>query len=200
MAMGVLALAKANYEIENDPQSDISERIIFPNSPNEVSGIEDARFVELNDGNEKRYCATYSAFDGNVTFPQMVETKDFRRFRIYTLNGPEVMDKGMALFPRKVNGHYAMLSRQDGENLYLMYSDMLHFWHTKQLLLKPTFPWEFVQIGNCGSPLETEADVARLLGDERVETAYWAAVVAKVPIREQMPAWRRDEDAEQVTV
>jgi len=156
-AQGMLALAKANYEIENDHQSDISERIIFPNSPNEVSGLEDARFVELTDDDEKRYCATYSAFDGNMTFPQMVETKDFRRFRISTLNGPEVMDKGMALFPRKVRGHYAMLSRQDGENLYLMYSDMLHFWHTKQLILKPTFPWEFVQIGNCGSPIETEA-------------------------------------------
>ena len=79
------------------------------------------------------------------------------RFKISTLNGPEVQNKGMALFPRKVNGHYAMLSRQDNENIYLMYSDMLHFWYDKQLLLRPTYPWEFVQLGNCGSPIETDA-------------------------------------------
>jgi predicted GH43/DUF377 family glycosyl hydrolase len=77
-------------------------------------------------------------------------------FRVGTLNGPEVKNKGMALFPRKINGQYAMLSRQDGENLYLMYSDMLHFWYTRQLLAKPTYPWEFVQVGNCGSPIETD--------------------------------------------
>ncbi len=157
VARGVLSLAKANYEIECDPQSDISERIIFPYSPTEISGIEDARFVEFVDGGDTRYYATYTAFDGNVTFPQLVETTDFIRFRINTLNGPEVRNKGMALFPRKIKGQYAMLSRQDGENLYLMYSDMLHFWYTKELIAKPTFPWEFVQIGNCGSPIETDA-------------------------------------------
>lgn len=157
LARGVLSLAKANYEIECDPQSDISERIIFPYSPTEISGIEDARFVEFHDEGETRYYATYTAFDGNVTFPQMVETTDFIRFRISTLNGPEVRNKGMALFPRKVQGQYAMLSRQDGENMYLMYSDMLHFWYSKEPLAKPTQPWEFVQIGNCGSPIETDA-------------------------------------------
>lgn len=157
LAKGVLALAKANYEIECRPETDISERIIFPYSPTETNGIEDARFVEFTDEEGTRYYATYTAFDGNVTLPQLMETTDFLRFRISTLNGPEVKNKGMALFPRKINGQYAMLSRQDGENLYLMYSDMLHFWYTKQLLLKPTFPWELVQIGNCGSPIETEA-------------------------------------------
>ena len=87
----------------------------------------------------------------------MLETDDFLRFQINTLNGPEVRNKGLALFPRKINGHYAMLSRQDNENIYLMYSDMLHFWYTKELIAKPTYPWEFVQLGNCGSPIETEA-------------------------------------------
>ena len=87
----------------------------------------------------------------------MLETDDFLHFKISTLNGPEVRNKGLALFPRKVNGHYAMLSRQDNENIYLMYSDMLHFWYTKELIAKPTYPWEFVQLGNCGSPIETEA-------------------------------------------
>jgi predicted GH43/DUF377 family glycosyl hydrolase len=86
----------------------------------------------------------------------LLETTDFLRFRISTLNGPEVKNKNLALFPRKVNGHYAMISRQDGENLYIMYSDMLQFWHTKQPLMKPTYPWEYVQIGNCGSPIELD--------------------------------------------
>lgn len=158
VAQAVLALAKANYQIECDPQSDISERVIFPYSPTEQNGIEDARFVQFTDEDgSTRYYATYTAFDGNVVFPQIMETTDFLHFKIDTLNGPEVRNKGFALFPRKINGLYAMLSRQDGENIYLMYSDMLHFWYTKQLLMRPMFPWEVVQIGNCGSPIETEA-------------------------------------------
>jgi predicted GH43/DUF377 family glycosyl hydrolase len=157
-APNVLALAKANKEIQYDPETDLSERIIFPYSPNETNGIEDARFVSFTeDDGSLRFYATYTAFDGRVTFPQLVETQDFLRFRISTLNGPEIRDKGMALFPRKINGAYAMLSRQDGENLYLMYSDALHFWYQKRPLLRPTFSWEFVQVGNCGSPIETEA-------------------------------------------
>jgi predicted GH43/DUF377 family glycosyl hydrolase len=92
-----------------------------------------------------------------VTIPQLLETRDFLHFKISTLNGREVQGKGMALFPRKVNGHFAMISRQDGENLYIMYSDDLHFWHSRQPLAKPTYAWEYVQIGNCGSPIETDA-------------------------------------------
>jgi predicted GH43/DUF377 family glycosyl hydrolase len=157
-AKAMLALAKANYEIECDPAGDISERIIFPYSPTESNGIEDARWVQFTeDDGSVCYYATYTAFDGNVIFPQLIETDDFLHFKISTLNGTEARGKGMALFPRKINGAYAMISRQDGENIFLMQSDMLHFWYTKQLLLKPTYPWEFVQIGNCGSPIETEA-------------------------------------------
>ena len=92
-----------------------------------------------------------------MILPQILETDDFLHFKVSTLNGPEVRNKGFALFPRKVNGLYAMLSRQDNENIYLMYSDMLHFWYTKELIAKPTYAWEFVQLGNCGSPIETEA-------------------------------------------
>jgi predicted GH43/DUF377 family glycosyl hydrolase len=158
LAQAMLALAKANYEIQYDADVGLSERIIFPYSPTESNGIEDARFVEFaDDDGSTCYYATYTAFDGDVTFPQLLETRDFLRFKINTVNGPEVKNKGMALFPRKINGLYAMLSRQDGENIYLMYSDMLHFWYTKQLLLKPTYPWEFVLVGNCGSPIETDA-------------------------------------------
>ncbi|MFM9058619.1 MAG: glycoside hydrolase family 130 protein [Planctomycetaceae bacterium] len=152
----IMALARANYEIECDPASDISERVIFPYSPAETNGIEDARFVcFVEDDGGVHYYATYTAFDGSVSLPQFVETDDFVSFRVSTLNGPAIANKGMALFPRRIRGAYAMLSRQDGENIHIMESDMLHFWHTKRLVLRPTEPWEFVQIGNCGAPLET---------------------------------------------
>ena len=154
----VLNLAKSNYEFFYTPDQPLTERVIFPGSPNESNGIEDARFVHFTDSdNSTKYIATYTAYDGRVTIPQLLETPDFLHFKIVTLNGREVQGKGMALFPRRINGHYAMISRQDGENLYLMYSDDLHFWHSRQPLMKPTYAWEFVQIGNCGSPIETDA-------------------------------------------
>jgi predicted GH43/DUF377 family glycosyl hydrolase len=158
IAHAMLVLAKSNYEIHYVDQPDVSERIIFPSSPTETNGIEDARFVLFrHDDGRPSYYATYTAYDGRVILPQMLETEDFLHFRVGTLNGPEVRNKGFALFPRLVNGQYAMLSRQDNENIYLMYSDMPHFWYTKELVAKPTYPWEFVQLGNCGSPIETEA-------------------------------------------
>ena len=158
VAQNMLTLVQANYEIFFSPELNLSERIIFPSSPTEINGIEDARFVEFHDDDGSvRYYATYTAFDGKVILPQILETEDFLRFKASTLNGPEVRNKGLALFPRRVNGLYAMLSRQDNENIYLMYSDMLHFWYTKEQIAKPTYGWEFVQLGNCGSPLETEA-------------------------------------------
>jgi predicted GH43/DUF377 family glycosyl hydrolase len=151
-------LARANYEIRFDPMLNMSERIIFPSSPTETNGIEDARFVKFtHDDGRVTYYATYTAYDGRVTLPQMLETDDFLHFRVGTLNGPEVKNKGFALFPRMVNGQYAMLSRQDNENIYLMYSDQPHFWYVKELIARPTNPWEFVQLGNCGSPIETSA-------------------------------------------
>lgn len=154
----VVALAKSNYEIQYTPEYELSERVIFPFSPSETNGIEDARFVHFQDDDgSSRYYATYSAYNGQMVLPQLLDTKDFLKFNMHTLNGPAIADKGMALFPRKINGHYAMLGRQDGENLYLMYSEMLHFWYTKELIVKPTNPWEYVQIGNCGSPIETDA-------------------------------------------
>lgn len=157
VARGILALARSNYEISFDAASRYSERVIFPSTPAESRGLEDARFVCFReDDGRVIYYATFTAFDGHVVLSQLLETSDFLRFKITTLNGPEVQNKGMALFPRRIHGHYVMLSRQDNENLFLMYSDMLHFWYEKRLLLRPTFPWEFVQIGNCGSPIETD--------------------------------------------
>ena len=158
IAHTMLVLAKANYEIRFDRSLNVSERIIFPSSPTETNGIEDARFVRFtHDDGRVCYYATYTAYDGRVVLPQMIETEDFLHFKVSTLNGPEVRNKGFALFPRMVKGQYAMLSRQDNENIYLMYSDMPHFWYSKELIARPTYPWEFVQLGNCGSPIETEA-------------------------------------------
>ncbi|MFO7730445.1 MAG: glycoside hydrolase family 130 protein [Spirochaetia bacterium] len=148
-------LADSNYEVKFHDNHLLSERVIFPISENETSGIEDARFVQFFEENgEISYYATYTAYNGVNILPQLIETKDFITFNIVTLNGKAVQNKGMALFPRKIGGRYAMLSRQDGENNYIMYSDHLHFWQEPQLIQEPTYPWEFIQIGNCGSPLE----------------------------------------------
>ena len=154
----MLLLAQSNYEVEFPPGQSISERIIFPIAPSESNGIEDARFVRFCDETGcSMYFATYTAYDGRVILPQLLETKDFVRFKISTLNGPAVQNKGMALFPKKINGLYAMLSRQDSENIHIMFSDDRHFWYESRILMRPSYPWEFVQLGNCGSPLETEA-------------------------------------------
>lgn len=158
ISRSILLLAESNYQVVFPPESRVSERVIFPTSPTQTNGIEDARFVRFeNEDGTTSYYATYTAFDGKLILPQLLETRDFLHFKFLTLNGPAVSNKGMALFPRKINGYYAMLSRQDNENIYLMYSDNIHFWYTPEPLLKPTFPWEFVQLGNCGSPMETEA-------------------------------------------
>src|SRR5579883_413680 len=157
-ARKILMLAQSNYEVQFSPGSRLSERVLFPVTPSQSNGIEDARFVRFQqDDGTYTYFATYTAYDGKLILPQFIETPDFLHFKFITLNGPAVRNKGMALFPRKVNGHYAMLGRQDYENIYVMFSDDLHFWYETQLLLKPAFPWEFIQIGNCGSPIETEA-------------------------------------------
>lgn len=158
VARKTLMLAQSNYEVQFEPDSRLSERVLFPVTPSQSNGIEDARFVRFEnlDGSHIYY-ATYTAYDGKLILPQFIETPDFLHFKFITLNGPAVRNKGMALFPRKVNGHYVMLGRQDYENIYVMFSDHAHFWHGAQLMLKPAFPWEFIQIGNCGSPIETEA-------------------------------------------
>lgn len=149
-------LANSNYEVHFQPSTTLSERIIFPVSANETNGIEDARFVRFcEDDGTIIYYATYTAYNGHAILPQFIETRDFASFAVCTLNGRAVQNKGMALFPRRIGGRYFMLSRQDDENLFLMTSDNVHFWNDPQLLRQPVWPWEFVKIGNCGSPIET---------------------------------------------
>lgn len=150
-------LARCNYEAQFEPSVPLSERVLFPLSPSEQNGIEDARFVLFTDDDgRKKYYATYTAYDGKAILPQLIETEDFVHFKMATLNGSAAVNKGMAMFPRRINGRYAMVSRQDSENLFLMYSDNIHFWNEIIPLMKPSYPWEFVQIGTCGAPVETK--------------------------------------------
>jgi predicted GH43/DUF377 family glycosyl hydrolase len=136
--------------------SELSERVIFPVTAAQSNGIEDARFVEFVDGALTRYIATYTAYNGRTIHSELLETTDFRSFRMTPLRGPAARNKGMALFPRKIDGRYAMIARQDNQNLYLIYSDDLYTWDEGRPILQPKYPWEFVQIGNCGSPIELD--------------------------------------------
>jgi predicted GH43/DUF377 family glycosyl hydrolase len=131
----------------------LSERVIFPITDSQTNGIEDARFVEFEDGTRKTFYATYTAYNGKAIRSELLETADFRSFRMTPLRGAAARNKGMALFPRKIDGRYAMIGRQDNENLYLMYSDDLYEWEIGQIILQPKYPWEFMQMGNCGSPI-----------------------------------------------
>ena len=135
---------------------ELSERVIFPITDAQSNGIEDARFVEFNDNGQKTFYATYTAYSGRAIRSELLATKDFRSFRMTSLGGSASRNKGMALFPRKIDGRYAMIGRQDNENLYLIYSDDLYSWDGGRSILQPEYPWEFVQIGNCGSPIELD--------------------------------------------
>lgn len=150
-------LASSHYEIHFSIDSAISERVIFPVSATEQKGIEDARFVKFTDDDEVTYYATYTAYDGVAILPKLIKTTDFYNFKILPLNGEIAQNKGMALFPRKINGKYAMLCRIDGVNNYIAYSDSINIWHEAKIIQQPIYPWELVQIGNAGSPIETEA-------------------------------------------
>jgi predicted GH43/DUF377 family glycosyl hydrolase len=145
-----------DVEVIFKPDEDISERVIFPVTISQSNGIEDARFVEFDDDGRRTFYATYTAYSGTAIRSELIETTDFISFRMSPLRGTAAGNKGMALFPRKIGGKYAMIGRQDNENLYLIYSSDLHCWDGGVAILKPQFPWEFVQIGNCGSPIELD--------------------------------------------
>lgn len=153
----VLWLADSYYEIVFSLDTDISDRVIFPISEYERKGIEDARFVQFtNDDGSSVYYATYTAYDGSLIMPKLLQTTDFYNFKIMPLYGAGAQNKNLALFPRKINGKFAMISRIDGCNNYIMYSDKINIWEKPILLQQPKFTWEFIQIGNCGSPIETK--------------------------------------------
>jgi len=153
----ILWLADSYYEIVFSLDTDISDRVIFPISEYERKGIEDARFVHFkNDDDSAVYYATYTAYDGSLIMPKLLQTNDFYNFKMMPLYGAGAQNKNLALFPRKINGKFAMISRIDGCNNYIMYSDKINIWEKPIMLQQPKFSWEFIQIGNCGSPIETE--------------------------------------------
>ncbi|GHV88161.1 glycosidase [Spirochaetia bacterium] len=154
--MGTQKSGDGIRRIQFDSHTHISERLLFPAAPEEQNGIEDARFVRFarSDGSV-RYYGTYTAYDGKNILPKIIETRDFLKFKMLPLSGGMTRNKGMALFPRKIRGRYAMLSRVDGESIYLMFSENLQIWNEGIKIAAPRFPWEFMQIGNCGSPIET---------------------------------------------
>lgn len=174
LAESMLWLAHSCYRLEFPVDSAISERVIFPVTENESRGIEDARFVRFthNDGCVVYY-ATYTAYNGFRILPQFIETTDFMHFKINTQNGRCAQDKGMALFPRKIHDRFVMISRLDGENIYVLRSDDLHFWNEAEKIHGPIQPWEFIQIGNCGSPIETEEGWLLLTHGVGPMREYW---------------------------
>jgi predicted GH43/DUF377 family glycosyl hydrolase len=148
-------IAACSYEVEFPPETALSERVLWPRSPSESRGIEDTRFVRVED--DGVYRATYTAFDGATITPQVIETSDFRRFRMSRLAGPAAVNKGMALFPRRVGGRHLALTRWDRENISIASSADGTWWGEADVLQRPTRPWELLQLGNCGSPVETDA-------------------------------------------
>jgi predicted GH43/DUF377 family glycosyl hydrolase len=150
-------VAASSYEVEFDARHALSERVLWPSGPADSHGMEDARFVRFTDGEEPAYGATYTAFDGSGVASHLLETADFRTFTVSPLSGPATRNKGMALFPRRIAGRYAALSRWDRESNAIAYSPDRYRWGTAVTLHTPVCPWELIQLGNCGSPIETAA-------------------------------------------
>jgi predicted GH43/DUF377 family glycosyl hydrolase len=156
-SLGILnQVFDSNYEVISPVKVEIAEKVIFPVSKAESMGMEDARFVQFTDNGISRYYGTYTAYDGKNIKSQLIETDDFEVFTIRTLYGNAISDKGMALFPEKINGKYAMVSRQGGEKIRIMFSDSLYHWDEYETLMEPKYNWELIQLGNCGSPVKTE--------------------------------------------
>ena len=156
--VGLAHSAASDYRTSFPPSIDISERVLFPSSPTESHGMEDARFVRfVDDDGEVTYFATYTAFDGRQILPQLLETTDFTEFRVTTLTGPAAHNKGMAIFPRRIGGSFVALGRHDNVNNFVLTSPDIRVWSEATMIQEPSRPWELMQLGNCGSPLETEA-------------------------------------------
>lgn len=150
-------LVDSNYGCSFTQDTLVSERVIFPHSKSEMGGMEDVRFVRFVDNNDVTYYGTYTAYNGKTFRTQLISTKDFFNFEVETMHGPAIMDKGLALFPEKIDNKYVMIGRIDGENLYVMHSDDLYNWKQTKIIWQPKAHWEFIQIGNCGSPIKTKS-------------------------------------------
>ena len=150
-------LLDSNYKCSFSNKIPLNERVLFPNSKSECVGMEDARFVRFHDKENQTYFGTYTAYNGKSFRMQLIETRDFQNFEISTLHGNAIKDKGMALFPRKIKNNYVMTSRQDSENIFIMFSKDIHFWNDAKIIRTSEYSWEFIQLGNCGSPIETSS-------------------------------------------
>jgi predicted GH43/DUF377 family glycosyl hydrolase len=157
LAARVRWIAASHYAVQFDEHSALSERVLWPTSPAESHGMEDARFVRFTDGDDVIYYATYTAFDGSQVAPHVLQTRDFLTFTVAQLSGPSARNKGMAMFPRRVAGRFAALSRWDRESNAIGYSADGYRWGEAITVQTPTRPWELIQLGNCGSPIETSA-------------------------------------------
>ena len=180
-AQGIWMLARSNYEVQFQPEQQLSERILFPATPSQRNGIEDARFVRFrNDDGTHIYYATFTAFDGRVIVPELVETLDFLNFQFITLNGQAAENKGMALFPRKIGDRYAMLSRQDNENIYLMFSDNVHFWNERSRPPQTSFP---VGTGPDRELRIADGDRCRVASPQSRSRPYATVLHRRIPAR-----------------
>jgi predicted GH43/DUF377 family glycosyl hydrolase len=143
--------------VYRNPDSTLSGTVIFPITPAQRNGLEDLRLVEFtHDDGAREYIGTYTAYSGSQIRSELMRTTDFRAITLTPMQGAAARNKGMALFPRKIDGRYMMIGRQDGQNLFLLKSDSLEHWDDGDMLLKPIYPWEYVQIGNCGPPIELD--------------------------------------------
>lgn len=145
--------------VHRHPDSSLSNTVIFPITEQQAGGLEDLRLVRFDHGGgDYEWIGTYTAYSGRAIRSELLRTLDFRRFLLEPIKGRAGRNKGMALFPEKIGDKYAMVGRQDGKNLFLLKSDRLDRWNTEgTLLMEPKYPWEFIQIGNCGSPILTDA-------------------------------------------
>lgn len=150
-------LAGDTVTVERHAESSLSNTVIFPITPAQANGLEDLRLVRIDHGGgDFEWVGTYTAYSGREIRSELLRTRDFHRFDLAPIQGRAGRNKGMALFPEKIDGQYLMIGRQDGKNIYLLRSDRIDHWDDEgELLLQPAFPWEFIQMGNCGSPILT---------------------------------------------
>jgi len=143
--------------IQRHRDATLSGTVLFPITKQQSNGLEDLRLVRFDHGDgDYEWLGTYTAYNGFGIQSELLRTRDFREFDLVPMTGSAARNKGMALFPRKIGDHYMMIGRQDGENLFLIKSDSLTHWDEGQKLLEPCYPWELVQIGNCGPPIELD--------------------------------------------
>ena len=153
--MALYDIFDTNYEVTFNENIPLSSKVIFPSSKAESMGMEDIRFVEFLENNKKSYIGTYTAYNGKDIRVQLIMTEDFNTFQMRSLYGKVPLDKGMALFPEKINGKYAMIGRQGGNSISIMYSNDIYFWNEYKVIQKPEREWEITHLGNSGSPIKT---------------------------------------------